>query len=343
MMQHRIGSVYLDAPRRPSRKEEAVKARRPRTMIAGVALFIGLLSLTIAGVIAGVRAVVLDPDAVVTAFEATIDDPIARAELEHQVAEGIEEGLVGPELVAIATAFDLEVAAEAERVSLLVLDDPAVREELRLLVAELHGQLVIERSDDNIDLAPITTAVMDVIAEESPRLAAIIPTNSTLWTVESTAVPDFTGPADLLNQALLVALMGALLVPIAVAIHPRRHRAAVWVGRWALTMAILCGVAAIGLPYAAGNLSGWSAVEIAVRALTLKLLAPAAIAAVIGTGLVSFAAVIRHRENRRTADEGAAAALGAFDEPPLLGTPSAPTFDLAKRGLIDVNHPLTSI
>jgi hypothetical protein len=342
-MQHLTGSVYLDAPHAPSRKEEAAMARRPRTMIASVALFIGLLSLTIAGLIAGVRAVVLDPDPAVTALEATIDDPIARAELEREVARGIEEDLVGPELVTIATAFDLDVSAEADRISLLVFDDPAVRKELRLLVAELHARLVIERSDRNIDLAPITNAVINAIAEESPRLAAIIPTNSTLWTVERTAVPDFTGPANLANQALLVALVGALLVPIATAIHPRRHRAAAWVGRWALTMAILCGVAAVGLPYAAGSLSGWSAVEIAVRALSLKLLAPAAIAAVFGTGLVSFAAVIKHRENPQTADEGAAAALGGFDEPPLLGTPSAPTFDLAKRGLTDVNHPLTSI
>lgn len=342
-MQHRTGSVYLDAPRRPSRKEEAVRARRPRAMIAGIALFIGLLSLTIAGLIASVRAVVLDPDAVVTAFEVTIDDPIARAELEHEVAEGIEEGLVGPEFVAIATAFDLDVAAEAERISLLVLDDPAVREELRLLMAELHGRLVLERSNGDIDLAPITTAVTDVIAEESPRMAAIIPANSTLWTIEGSALPDLTGPAELLNPALLVALAGALLVPIATAMHPRRHRAAAWVGRWALTMAILCGVTAIGFPYAAGNLSGWSTVEITVRALSMKLFAPAAVAAIIGTGFVTFAAVIKHRESRRTTDEGAAAAMGRFDEPRLLGGPSASTFDLAKRGLTDVNHPLTSI
>ena len=137
-------------------------------------------------------------------------------------------------------------------------------------------------------------------------------------------------------------LLVMLLIPVGFVVHPHRHRMAAWVGRWLLVLGLVSGLAAVGLPYLAGSVTGYQGAAIAIRSISLRLLAPAAVTGIVGMGLASFGAVLKHREQRRVADEGAAAALG-YDEPPLWPPSTSPKLDLASRGLVDANHPLTNI
>lgn len=341
--QQRTGSVYLDRPiPTPNRRPPAPKRRLSRTTVASACLLIGLLTLSAAAVLAGLRSLVFDTDPWMTAFDETLDDPAARPEIEREVARGIEHGLVGAELAEDVAFFGFDVAAEAEAIAGIVLDDPAVRAELRLLLEDAHAQVLVERSGATLDLEPISAAVFAVVEREAPELASIVPAGATLWSIETDSLPDLTWTAGLTDRGVRSLALGGLLIPLGVIVHPRRHRAASWVGRSLLVGGLVAALTAVGLPYLAGAMTGWIAAEIVVRSITLKLLGPAAIAGIIGMGLVSFAAVMSHRERRRTADEGAAAALG-YDEPAPWAQPGAPTLDLASRGLVDVNHPLTNI
>ena len=341
MLQH-TGSVYLDTPARTSRRPPERAVNATRVMLAGLCAAIGLFGLTAATIIVGVRALVLEADPVLDAFEATLDDPLARAELEQEVATAIESGFVGIELTEIAEVYGLDVPAEAERVSSSVLDDPGFRAALNDVITDVHSRVVIEPAAGDIDLAPISDAVLAVIERVAPDLAAIIPAGSTLWTLDAGSIPDLTGPARILNRSLSAALIAIIGMPLAAALHPRRHRVAAWLGRWALTAALVGALAAVGLPYLGGRITGWSTVEVAIRASSLRLLAPAGIAGVLGMGLASLAAVAASRERRKVVEEGAAAALGV-NEPELWQQSAQPAGDLPRRDLIDAGHPLTNV
>jgi hypothetical protein len=341
-MAQRTGSVYLDAPARPIRRPPEPRVSHSRVVVAGTCVVIGLVALTMAAMISGIRSMVLDPEPAMAAFESILDDPTARAELEQEIATGIEDSLVGEELAAIVAVFELDVAAEARRLSPLILDDPPIRAELRRLVTDVHSRVVLESATTDVDLAPLTAAMIVLIEQESPRLAAIIPADSTLRSIESGSLPDLTSAADLLDRSLAFALLAVVLIPIGAVIHPRHHRVAAWVGRWALAFGLLCAVAAVGLPYVGKALTGWSAAEPAVRSTSLSLLAPAGLAAVVGMGLISIATVARRREARRVIEEGAAVALG-YAEPPLWQQGASPMLDLPTRDLVDASRPLTNI
>jgi hypothetical protein len=336
------GSVYLDALASARHRPPEPRAGRTRAILAGVCVMVGLLALSIAAIIAGLRFFVLDADSIVDVFETTLDDPQARSDLEEQVAIAIEQGLVGEELSTVAAAFELDVEAEAERIAVFVIDDAAVREELRSLVTDLHSRVLLERMPSKIDLAPFTDSVLAVIERESPRLAAIIPVDSTLWTVDSDGLPDLTEVMDQLDRALAFLLLLALLIPVGAVLHPRRHRVAAWVGRGSLVFGLTTALTAIGLPYLAGRLSGWVSVEIAVRSASLRLLGPAAVAGLTGIGLISLAAVAHRREKRRVINEGTAAAFG-YEEPVAWQHDPSTERDLPTRELVDAGHPLTNI
>jgi len=341
-MQQPTGSVYLDAPSRPPRRPPSKNRRRTRARLAGAFVAIGVLSLTFASVVAGLRYLVLDPDPTLDAVDAAFDDPIGREELQAEVAAGIEHGLIGEELVTVAALYGFDVAEEASEVALAVIDDPLVREQFRLVASDLHSRLVVESNPTAVDLAPLTAAVLAVLDREAPDLAAMVPADTVLWTIEGDSLPDLGAVSNLMDRAFFSLILAALLIPAGLLLHPRRHRVAAWIGRSAIAFGVLCALAAVGLPYLISALTGFSAAEIAVRSVSLKLIAPAAISGIAGMGLVSLAAVLKHREQRQVTDEGAAAALG-YDEPPLRGGATAPTLDLGSRGLIDVSHPLTNV
>ncbi|MEZ5247095.1 MAG: hypothetical protein R2707_18555 [Acidimicrobiales bacterium] len=340
-MQQRTGSVYLDAPIRASR----VPTKSPAGIRArGAALLVGIgvVAVTITAVIIGLRLLVIDAEPSLRAFDSMLDDPLAREEIQAELAVGIENGLVGDDLAAVAAAYGLDVTEEANRVSGLVLDDELVRAELHAVAAEIHSRVTVEHDPDVVDLTALSTAVRAVIEANSPRLASIIPADAMLWTIDGDTLPDFTTAADLAARTLRASLLASLLVPIGLALHPRRHPLAGWIGRWVVGFGLICAIAAVALPYLIGELTGYRSAEIAVRSVSLKLLAPAVLSGIVGIGLTSFAGVLRKREQRRVTDEGAAAALG-YNEPPFWQQTSTPSLDLPSRGLVDAGHPLTNI
>ncbi len=336
------GSVYLDSPVRPPRRPPVPRISRARSLLAGGCVVVGLVALSLAAALAGLRLLVLDPEPILDALEATLDDPGARIDLETRAATAIEQDLVGEELVAVAAAYDLDVNEEARRLAPFILDDPTVRDELRALVTDLHSRIVIERDPSSIDLRPLTSAVLAVIERDSPRLAAIAPVDSVLWGIEPDSLPDLTAATALFDRLGLLTLVAVVLLTVGALAHPRHHKVVGWVGRWVLVFGLVCAVAAIGLPYLGSRLTGWYSVEIAIRATSLRFLAPAGMAAIVGMGFVSLAAVAHRREKRKVIEEGAAIALG-YDEPPVWRHAPSPTLDLSSRGLVDANHPLTNI
>jgi hypothetical protein len=340
-MHQQTGSVYLDAPTRssrvPTKSHRGVRARG-----AALCVGVGVIAVTIAALITGLRLLVFDAGPSLRAIDSTLDDPIARDEIQREIAEGIENGLVGEELVAVAAAFEFDVVKEANRVAALALDDEDVRTELRAAAEEIHDRVVLDHDPAPVDLEPLSDAIRAEIETESPRLASIIPADAMVWTIDGDSLPDFTTLDDLSDGALSYSLLATLLLPVGLAVHPRRHCMAAWVGRWVLGVGLICGITAVALPYLLGELTGYRSAEIAVRDVSLKLLAPAVLSGVVGLGLATFAAVLRRRQNHQITEEGAAAAMG-YDEPRLWQQTSAPSLELPSRGLVDAGRPLTNI
>ncbi|MEO0492740.1 MAG: hypothetical protein AAF081_04910 [Actinomycetota bacterium] len=334
------GSVYLDAPR-PTVAAPPRRGEGARRAVAGILLAIGLLSLTIAALLGAFRVMIHDPETVMTAVDTALDDPAVRTEIELEIADAISESMFGDQLVALLATYGIDVDAEADQIAPLVLDDPAFRTALDDLVTTTHTRVLLEPTDEVLDMTAITQAVRDLIAREIPEAEAVLPPESALFQVSADQVPDLTGPVDALDRAALAVATGGLFVPLALIAHPRRHRVAAWVGRWLLLLGLVAALLAVGLPYLGGRFTGLLSVEVAIRALSTRLLAPAAIAGIIGMGLASAAAILQKREESATLDEGAAAALG-FDEP-LFDLQSSREMELSQRGLVDVSHPLTNI
>lgn len=345
-MTQRTGSVYLDAPR-PSRRTPQAPARRTtrgaRTLIAGTLATIGIVALTLAATLGAAHTVVHDRETLVRAIDSSLDDPNVRAEIEHEIATAIHDDLFGAALSAQLGAYGIDIQAEAITLAPAVLDDPAFRTALADLVSDAHERVLLEPSDEPIDMTPLTGAVTDVITEELPQAALVLPENNVVFGLSADQLPDLTTPVDLLDRSLTALLLAGLALPLAAVVHPRRHRIMAWTGRWLLVMGAGAACLAVGLPYLGGRIAGYSVVEVSIRAITGRLLAPAAVAAVTGMTLAAVAAILQSRERARTADEGAAAAFG-LDEPALPGVGAvSPQMQLAQRGLVDVDHPLTNI
>jgi len=341
-MFEQTGSVYLDPPRPAEEQVTPRSYRGLRRILAGILILVGLLALTTAAFLGGVRLMLHDPTTVADAVDTSLDEPLVQGEIEREIADAIEEGLIGRDMTEANEAFGVDVRAEALRLAPLIIADPTFRTELKALISEGHDRILLESSTKPLDFAPITAAVVALIERESPALARVLPDNTMLLTIEGDRLPDLTEPLAVLDRALFIALLAALALPVAAVLHPRRHRVLAWMGRWLLTMGLIAGIAAVGLPYLAGNLSGYSAVEVTVRALTVRLLGPAAFAGIVGMAAISGAAVLKSRERRRIADEGAAAALGV-NEPPLIPSAASPLIEFGGRELVDASHPLTNV
>ncbi len=335
-------SVYLDPPRSSRVAPAAKGAHSGRAAAAGIFIFVGLLGLTVAALLSGIRAMLHDSKALSDAIDTTLDEPVVQEEIEREVADAIVKGLFDQDNNGLASVVGFDVSAEVERLAPLVIADPAFRSELRALFIDGHQRILFEPSRAALDFSPITAAVLGVIERESPELARIVPADKLLLTIDGDRLPDLTTPMAGLDRSLLIAFVFSLAIPLAALTHPRRHRVLAWVGRWLITTSLAGGLAAVGLPYLAGNLSGYTAVEVAVRALTVRLLGPAVLAGIVGMAMVSAAAVLKSRERRRITDEGAAAALGV-NEPPLSPAQASPQLELSQRGLVDAGRPLTDI
>lgn len=339
------GSVYLDAPRTTSRRPtpEPATIRGPREVAAVALGLVGILALTVAALLGSIRVLVNDTETLPNTIDAALDDPEVRADLEAEIATAIQETLFDPELTAQAARFGIDIETEAATLAPSILDDAEFRAALSDLISETHARVLLEPNDAPIDVTPLTTAAIAVIEREVPEAAAVLPADNVLFVVTPEQIPDLTGPVELLDRGLMALGVAGLALPLAAVVHPRRHRVMAWAGRWLLTMGLVAACLAVGLPYIGANLTGYSIVEVSIRALSGRLLAPAAVAGVVGMGFTAVAAILKSREKWSASEEGAAAALG-FDEPPLPGVIAvSPQMDLAQRGLVDVSKPLTNI
>lgn len=335
------GSVYLDALQ-PSRHAAPKAMRGIRRTLAGLLTLLGLLALSAAVLLGGIHLLATNPDTLVEAANKTLDDPIVQEEIEHELASAIESELVGVDMTQVATAIDFDVADEALRLAPLVLADETFRAELETVITAAHDRVLLNPSNVPIDLTALTIAAVAVIDRESPQLAQLLPPNRQLYNLTADSTPDLTGPVSQFERILLVVALATLALPLAAVVHPHYDRILAWLGRWALLAGLFAALAAIGLPKLAGSASGFRAAEIAVQTVTIRLLGPAALAGVIGMGLISVASVLASRRRNETADHGAAHALG-LNEPERFPMAQGPQIALPKRELVDVNHPLTNI
>ncbi|MEM9466931.1 MAG: hypothetical protein AAGA90_16280 [Actinomycetota bacterium] len=336
------GSVYLDAPRPPSRRP-APEPTGPRVVVSAVLAAVGLVCLTIAATLGLFRALVHDPDTIMGSIDEALDDPAGRADFEAEIAAAIGGTMFGEELSQSLAAYGIDVDAEAERIAPMVLDDATFRAALTDLVITTHDRVVLESTDEPLDMTAITSAVRAIIVREIPEADAVLPASSTLYIVTADQIPDITAPIDLLDRAALAVAIGGLLLPLAYLAHPERHQVVRWLGRWLLVLGVVAGGAALGLPWMASRVTGSELVEIAVRDLSTRLLAPAAVAGIVGIGLVFTASMLRSRQPSSVADVGVAAALGGLDHAWTIPTTETKEMELAQRGLVDVSHPLTNI
>ena len=200
----------------------------------------------------------------------------------------------------------------------------------------------MERRAEPIDVGPLTEIVLAHANETAPALAPLIPSGGQIVAIDTDGLPDLTAPMAELDRAVTIAFMAGVALPLALLVHDRRHRVLAWTGQWLIGVGILAGLAAIGLPVVAGQVTGSRIVEIALRPEAMRLLAPAGVIGAIGMGLASVGALWSRREKRRVTEEGAAAWLEVV-EPPPAALNGSDSFDLARRGLVDANRHLTSI
>ena len=339
------GSVYLDTPPTTSRHPvpEPATTRNQRSVAAAILGVIGILALTLAAILGSAWVLVNDTETLSNTIDTVIDDTQIRTDLEAEIAIAIQETLFDTELTAQAARLGLDIETEVATLAPTILDDTTFRAALSDLIFKAHSQVLLDRSDAPIDVAPITSAALAVIEREVPEAASVLSAGDVLFVVTPEQIPDLTGPVGLLNRSLLALGFASLALPLAAVVHPRRHRVMAWAGRWLLVMGLVAACLAVGLPFIAEKLTGSPIVEASIRALSGRLLAPATVAGVAGMGFTAVAVVHKRRETRSAADEGTAAALG-FDEPDRPGAlPASPQTEFAQRGLVDASQPLTNI
>ncbi len=336
-MSEPTGSVYLDAPdQSPAR---ANRSARARVVSAAVLGFIGMTSMLLAGVLAGLHYLVADPSPTIAAVGATLDNPVARAEMRRKLSSAITDRMVEPDVSAAAALHGIDVKADADLVANAILDDPTFRLALDGFIIRAHDLMLIDPRGPAADISVVTDAAMAVVDRESPQLAAVIAPDRRILTFDSTSLPDLSVPMRFVDRALLSALVGLLGLPLAALIHPHRHRVLAWVGRLWLIAGVATAAATVGLPYLGGRISGWSTVEVALRAALFRFLVPSVAIAMAGLAFMTTATVLKHREQTRISREGAGVALG-------IGLISGPASthsitNLTTRGMAEVGRPLT--
>ncbi|MEM9518183.1 MAG: hypothetical protein AAGA37_02600 [Actinomycetota bacterium] len=338
------GSVYLDAPHAARGTFNPKSARRRARLAAGLAA-LGMLGLTATAVLGIARVVIHDPATTTGAVERALDAPIGHDEIEAELSTAIVDTLFGEEGVYSLALYGIDIEREATRLAPIVLDDPAFRAAFADMVSTTHERMLLEPVDEPLDMTALTAAARAIIVTEIPESASLLPASSTLYVVPAEDIPNLTGVTEVIDRILLIAAITGLLLPTASLVHPDLHRVGSWVGRWLLLMALGIGCAAIAIPWMVASNTGSDLAEIATWHLTARLLPPAALIGIIGFGIASAAVIFRRRTPEMLAsDVGIAAALGGFDDELALHNSAVTSeMELAQRGLVDVNHPLTNI
>jgi len=333
------GSFYLDTPRtQPSRK---AKKRSPRVVAGSFLAVIGIASMLLAAVLAGLHFLVVDSSPTIAAVDSAFVSPAARAELHRELSSSIVDRMVGPEVGAAAAIYGIDVTQEADLVVDKIIDDPNFRSAFDTFVVQAHDQMLVDSAGPAANMSPVTDAALEVIHSASPRLSVLISPNSEILMFDTSSLPDLTTQVSLADRLLVYALLGMIAIPLAALVHPRRHRVLAWVGRAWLITGLASAAGTVVMPYLVGRLTGWSTVEIAIRAALIRYLVPASAVALVGLTAMTAAALWRHWEITRTSREGATAALGAGLVPG--SAPAHGLLDLASRGLVDAGRPLTNI
>ncbi|MBT5140070.1 MAG: hypothetical protein HOM37_13550 [Acidimicrobiaceae bacterium] len=334
-------SVYLDASQ-PVRGPAPKAVRNIRRTLAGWLTLVGLLALSATALLGGIHLVTTNPGTLVEAANKTLDDPVVQQELDREMASAIETRLLDLDMSQSATSIGFIVADEALRLAPIILADAAFRSELETLIIAAHDQILLNPSELPIDITAMTKVVIDVIESESPQFAQMLPRDHQLYEITTDSLPDFTGPVSLLERVLLLTALATLALPLAGLLHPHYDRILTWIGRWALLAGLVAALAAIALPKVVGAATGFHAAEIAAQTVTTRLLGPAALAGMIGMGLVTVASVRAKRRHNETSDYGEARALG-LHEPDRFSTPRNNLTGPPKHDPVDVSHPLTNI
>ena len=246
--------------------------------------------------------------------------------------------MINESMVIAGDEFGVDV--EAEAVATELLDDDEFRAALHGLIDEVHHRMFVEPSSEPLDASELTNSMVAMVETRTAGLSLVLPEDPEVVTVDASSIPDLSGPITFLDQAVLAALAMGAALPLAYLVHGHRHRVLTWVGRWLLAFGLFMAVTAVGLPYLAGHLTGWSTVEAAVRSVSLRLLAPAVVAGIVGLALTSLGSVTKNRERRRNIDDGMTAALGVHEPP---AAEAFRPLDLAHRGMADGSRQLTSI
>jgi hypothetical protein len=334
-----IGSVYLDQPRRT--RAQIASKRRIRANVAGHLAAVGIAGLTLAALLIGIRPLVTSPDRAIDAVHGALADPAARAEIEAEIGAGITENLLSPQALETAEAFGIDHEAEIEAWTAAVFDHPDFDMVIANLMAEIHGRVFIEASPRPVDTRPLTDLVVSVAAETAPSLAPLLPPGVEVIHIAGSDLPDLTGPVSMIDRLIFAGLVSGLTIPLAFASHEHRHRVLVWLGRWLLVVGLVSGLAMFALPWFAGGMTGSDTAEAAVRFSSTRLLAPAAIAGLMGASLLAVGTIWRLRDKRSVTKQGAAAWLEVVEPPPM--TVASPELELARRGLADGSRHLTNI
>ncbi len=333
------GSVYLDTPR--SRPSAPLPKRSPRVKVASFLAIVGLAAMLLSAILAGVHFLVIDSAPTTAAVDSAFTNPTARAELHRELSAAITERMVGADVAAAAAGYGIDVGSEADLVVDKILDDPSFRLALDEFVARTHDLILVDRNGPDANIAPVTDAALEVIRVYSPRLTVLISPDTDIFAFDTSTLPDLTSPMGLVDRVLRYALFAMVALPLAATVHPKRYRILAWVGRTWLMSGAVAAAATVTLPYIGGRLTGWSTVEIAIRAGVGRFLVPASAVALLGLTLMTVAAVWKHRDQTRTSREGATAALGFGLVPG--PTPAHGLLDLASRGLVDAGRPLTNV
>ena len=340
-MNQPTGSAYLEAYQ-PVRRPAPEAGRGARRTLAGWLTLVGLVALSATALLGGIHLVTTNPDTIVEAANKALDDPVVQQELELELASAIETGLVDLDLSPVATSIGFIIADEALRLAPIILADEAFRAELETIIITAHDQILLNPSETPLDVTAMTKVVVGVIETESPQLAQLLPPDRQLYEITTDSLPDLTGPVSQLERVLLLTALATLALPLAGLVHPHYDRIFAWVGRWALLAGLAAALVAIALPKVAGAATGFRAAEIAAQTVAMRLLGPAALAGMIGMGLVVVASARAKRRRNETSDYGAAQALGLneLEGFPLIQDSQSerPTHDP-----VDASHPLTNI
>jgi len=261
-----------------------------RRRAAGGLLAIALCAASIAYSGSIVRSIVVDDDVARHAADAALDDERVHDFLVRETAEALH----GQLFADAAFTLGYDPSDDVRAVTETVLADPAFAAIFPDAVRGLHRVVLVERGPvPDLDLSPLVTVARDAAIARNAAYDAVLPQTATVRVALPTDdLPDLTGiSSGLAARAKIAATVAVVLAAAAFVLHPKRPRVVRRIGLWALGVAIVQGLSAFAIAYAADRMPGDVAPIATVIAETLRprLVVPAAMMAAAGVALVGGA------------------------------------------------------